>query len=278
MAFRQRKKGLAMWRKAMAFIFMLVSLYIVLLIGLYVFQRYMIYMPDRSQAFLNNDPVLSLETIDGLTLKSLFIEAKENTENKTIIVMFHGNAGHAGHRLDKAIPFIRAGYGAVIVGYRGYGGNAGKPSEKAFYSDAESLMGTLIEKGHAPENIILYGESLGTGVASYIAANYAIKGMVLETPYTSLANVAQGHYPIFPVKHLMKDRFDTLGRLKQITAPILFMHGTKDKVIPIHHSQDLYDAYQGAKQIKIFEGGTHNNLFDYGAADVSLNFIQGLNQ
>lgn len=261
----------------MAFSFMLVTVYIVILTGLYIFQRHLIYMPDRSQALLNNDSVLSVETIDGITLNSLFVESKQNSENTTVVVMFHGNAGHALHRLDKVIPFIKVGYRTLIVGYRGYGGNAGRPSENAFYSDADSVMQALIEKGHAPEDIILYGESLGTGVASYIAAKYpVVKGMILETPYTSLANVASGHYPVFPVKILMRDRFDTMGRLSQIKAPILFMHGTDDQVVPVHHSHDLYNAYQGTKQIKIFEGGAHNNLFDYGAADVSLSFIQGL--
>lgn len=266
-----------MLKKMMSFLYIIGATYLISLLVLYVFQRRMIYVPDQTAAFnVSEKRTLTYKTVDGLELTSFFSLPKIN--EKTILVLFHGNAGHAGHRYQKTAGFIQAGYGVVVMGYRGYGGNAGRPSENVFYGDADGLMQTLIEKGHAPENIILYGESLGTGVASYIATKYPVKGMILETPYTSLTNVASEHYPVFPVKILMRDRFDTMSRLSQIKAPILFMHGTDDQVIPMHHSHDLYNACQGIKQIKIFEGGAHNNLFDYGAADVSLNFIQGLNQ
>ncbi len=265
-----------MRKKLMDFVLLIVTIYLVSLVGLYFFQRQMIYFPNRSEAFGPSDPVLEVKTSDDLTLKSLFIAPRDKT--KPLLVMFHGNAGHAGHRLTKMGPFVQAGYGVLVSGYRGYGGNPGKPAENNFYADADRLMITLTEKGYSADKIVLYGESLGTGVASYVAANHSVKGLIFDAPFISLAQAAAEHYPIFPVKTLIKDRYDTIARINNIKAPILFLHGTEDRVIPFHHSEKLYDVFNGQKEFHVIEGGNHYTEFTVNPAaqEAVLTFLKGL--
>ncbi len=253
----------------------IVAIYVIAVFALFVFQRHIIYVPNKNDVFeQDQDYLLVHQTSDDLILSSFF-KAPQANQN-TIIVMFHGNTGNISHRDIKMAPLINAGYGVSILGYPGYGGNLGKPSETSFYLAAQSLIDALIEQGYEAKDMILYGESLGSGVASKMASIYNVKGVIFDAPYTSLYAVAHFHYPIFPTYLLTKDRYDTLARINDIQAPVLFMHGARDRVIPPHHSQTLYEAYQGAKKIKIFENGDHANLINYGADRVVLEFIESL--
>lgn len=152
---------------------------------------------------------------------------------RTVAVM-HGNAGHIGHRLGTAAPYVAAGYGVLLVEYRGYGGNPGRPSEEGLVADGRAALDWLAAEGVPPDRTVLYGESLGTGVAVRLATEYPVAGIVLEAPYTAVVDVARSRFWFLPVGLLLQDRFESLGRLADVSAPILVLHGTADRVIDLH--------------------------------------------
>jgi fermentation-respiration switch protein FrsA (DUF1100 family) len=227
-------------KKIMEFALTLLGIYLVILLLLYVFQRSVMYFPDTALAppetyGLSADSV-SLTTADNLTLTAWYIPAKDN--NPTI-VYFHGKGGHLGYRAEKFHAFANAGFGVFATSYRGYGTSEGSPSEQGLYADARAAISHMLTT-LTPENIILYGESLGTGVAAQMAMEHPnLRALVLEAPYTSVATRSQEIYPVFPAFWLVKDRYETLKKLPNIHLPILIFHGEKDRVIPIHHGRTL---------------------------------------
>ncbi|TFL18741.1 alpha/beta hydrolase [Jannaschia formosa] len=170
------------------------------------------------------------------------------------IVVFHGNAGTQWSQLP---PFAERGWGILLPAYRGFAGNAGHPHEAGLYADAEATMAQAAAMGLTPGEIVLYGESLGTGVATWIAARpEGWRALVLDAPYTSVADRAAESYPFVPVRALIRHEFDTAGRIGAVEAPILILHGTADGVIPISHGRALARLVPDARAVWI-EGGTH---------------------
>src|SRR5262249_18322551 len=146
---------------------------------------------------------------------------------------FHGNAGNLASRAERVRRFVARGYGVFLLSYRGYGGSTGGPRERAHIADAKLAYRTLRAAGVAARAIILYGESLGSGVAVQVAADDSVGGVVLDAPYTSIVDVAAGAYPFLPVRPFMLDRYETLRFLPRVTAPLLVLHGEDDEVIPV---------------------------------------------
>ena len=195
------------------------------------------------------------------------------------ILYFHGNAGNIGSRIDKIFPFSKAGYGILLAGYRGYGGNAGSPSEQGLLMDGRAALAFLAAQGATSENIVLYGESLGTGVAVPMAveaasSGAAVRALVLEAPFTSVVEVASSFYPIFPVRWLLKDRFDSAAIIARIGTPVFVYHGVKDTTIPIRFGRKLYDLAVDPKESLWVKGAGHNDLFAYEADLAVLEFLQ----
>jgi fermentation-respiration switch protein FrsA (DUF1100 family) len=258
--------------------------YLFFLVVLFTFQSSLLYHPDRSYP----DPLISgldmmqpikAVSADGIVLLSWYAKGQPK---KPIVVYLHGNAGNIGSRGHKVRPFLDVGFGVLLVGYRGFGVNTGKPSEEGLYADSRAALTILTEVGEWERPIILYGESLGTAVATNLAAELASAGtpaaaLILEAPFPSVASVAKYHYPFVPVKWLLKDHFDQASRISRISAPVLIFHGDQDKTIPIHLGKVLFDKALMPKQSKWFEGAGHNNLFDVGAGELSINFIRQLN-
>ena len=167
---------------------------------------------------------------------------------------------------------MRLGYGVLLAEYRGYGGNPGGPSEQGFYADGRAYIDWL-KREKKPEKIVIYGESIGSGTAVQMATEYDVSGLVLETPFTSLVDIAAAQYFFVPVRYLLQDRFDNIGKITKVKAPKLVLHGLKDGTIPYASGRSLFDAAPEPKNFVDFPDGGHNNLYDFAAADYVIEFL-----
>ena len=249
--------------------------YAALVAGLYLFQRQLLYHPDRTRPELLGLEQLGvreamLETEDGLSLLSWYLPARPG---RPVITYFHGNGGHIGYRAERLLHFAREGFGVLMAEYRGYGGNPGTPSEAGFYTDGRAALAFLDREGVAPNRLVLYGESLGSGVAVALAVDHDIAALVLEAPFTSVAEVAQCHFPYVPASRMVVDRFDSLSRIGKVRAPILVLHGERDRVVPIRYGRALFDAAPEPKEGWFAPEAGHEDLARYGSLDVVVAFI-----
>jgi uncharacterized protein len=268
--------GRAFARVLMWFVGVPLIAYLLVLAYLYVFQRQLLYFPDPTRPQLGVLAQLSvrevqLTTADGLSLLSWYLPARPG---RPVILYFHGNGGNIGHRADWVQRFAREGYGVLMLEYRGYGGNPGKPTEAGFHQDALAAYNFLEREGIAAERVVLYGESLGSGVAVHLAANRHVGGLILESPYTSVAAVAQFHYPYIPAARLIWDRFDSLSRIDRVKAPILVLYGGRDAIVPGRFSQTLFDAAPEPKESWFAPDAGHEELAGFGALDAVVDFLR----
>ncbi|MEX2643121.1 MAG: alpha/beta hydrolase [Acetobacterales bacterium] len=245
------------------------------------FQRSMIYLPDTGRP----DPavwgmpdvqVVTLQTADGLDLRAWYRAPRE--EGQPLIVYFHGNGGHLGYRSVKLRPYLQDGLGLLMVSYRGYGGNPGDPSEKGLMADGRAALDWVAERGMPPRRTVVYGESLGSGVAVAMAAERAATGtplgaVVLEAPFTSLAEAAAWHYPLLPARWLVIDRYDSLSRIDAIGAPLLVVHGEQDNIVPVSMGRELLAAADQPKAGMFPRLAGHNDLDAFGLADSVRDFL-----
>ena len=250
--------------------------YTLSVVALFTMQRSMIYFPDKSRpAPVKGAVIAKVITQDQLLLEAWYFPA--SIPSKPVIVFFHGNAGNYGGRLFKAQHYIGAGYGVLLAEYRGYGGNSGSVSEHGLYNDGRAYIDWLVnEKSVQIDNIVLYGESLGTGVAVQMATEYDVAGVSLEVPFSSLVDVASNQYPFAPVKYLLKDRFMSIDKIAKINAPLLILHGHKDEVIPFKFARKLFNKAVEPKKITEFPKGGHNDLYDFNAHTHVLGFLAGI--
>jgi len=243
--------------------------------GLYVFQRQLLYFPDRARPELFGLGQLGvreamLETEDGLSLLSWYLPARPR---RPVIAYFHGNGGHIGYRAERLLRFAREGFGVLMPEYRGYGGNPGTPTEAGFYADGRATLAFLDREGVAANRLVLYGESLGSGVAVALAVQHEIAALILEAPPTSVAEIAQCHFPYVPASRMVVDRFDSLSRIGKVKAPILVLHGERDRVVPVRYGRALFDAAPEPKENWFAPAAGHENLARYGSLDVVVGFI-----
>ncbi|PCJ97301.1 MAG: hypothetical protein COA45_10215 [Zetaproteobacteria bacterium] len=255
-----------------------VLFYILFMCVIFIAQRTLIYFPDKSKpALIHGVEVVKLTTQDGQHLEAWYIPP--TTENQLVIVLFHGNAGHYGHRINKVKDYLVAGYGVLLAEYRGYGGNSGAISEVGFYHDGRAYMNWLLKKKNVNiEKIIPYGESIGSGVAVQMATEYDVGGLVLEVPFSSLLDIASRQYPFMPVKYLLKDRYMNIEKIDKINAPLLILHGHKDQTIPFDSAEKLFEMAKYPKKLIDFPQGNHNNLYDFGASQYVLDFLAGIDE
>lgn len=254
-----------MTRSLLAFGGLALCLYAAVCAGLFVFQRALIYLPMDMPGTPSRHGVPEMRAVaarsaDGLALAGWF--APPRAPGTPVVVLFHGNAGNLASRSFKARAFLDAGLGVMLAGYRGYGGNPGAPSEEGLFADGRAALDFLAAQGIEAGDVVLYGESLGSGVAVRMASERRVAAVILEAPYTSLPDVASFHYPFVPVGWLARDRFDSVSRIAAIAAPLLVVHGDRDEVIPIALGQRLFAAAAEPKRAQWIAGGSHNDLWE----------------
>ena len=245
--------------KFLSLVLPLIGFYALIVGALYAMQRPMIFQAGMSPTppVFNNVPgfqEVSHRTEDGLDLRALYRPAASKAPT---LVYFHGNADGLSGSLRVTERLVAKGYGLLLVGYRGYDGNPGSPTESGLYADGRSVMRWLSEHGVPGSGTVLVGNSLGSGPATEIAATHPVAGLVLISGYTSLPDVAASAYPLIPVRLLMRDRFDNIGKINRVMAPILILHGTADRTIPYSHAVSLAGAAGNRAQLVPFEGSGH---------------------
>ena len=260
----------------------LLSFYILLLAVMFFFQSSFLYHPSidnylKDQAI--NEPSeiekVKITTEDNIELVAWFYN--KDIEIFKTILFFHGNAGSLENRTYKLNHFKDLNVNFLIIAWRGFNGNDGKPNEVGLYRDAKSAIKWLSLKGVTEKNIILYGESLGTGVAVDVAQNKNYAGVILESPYTSMVNMGKKHYPLFPVRFLLKDKFESYKKIKKVSVPILVIHGKIDKIVPFAMGKKIYELANEPKFFYFQEYGDHMVDYDEKLLSALKKFIQSLN-
>ena len=201
----------------------------------------------------------------------------KNLDKFKTILFFHGNAGSLENRTYKLNHLKDLNVNFLIIAWRGFSGNEGKPKEMGLYEDADSAIKWLKMKGINEKDIILYGESLGTGVAVEIAQNKSYAGVILESPFTSMVNMGKKHYPFFPVRFLLKDKFESYKKITNVSVPILIMHGKDDKIVPYDMGKKMYELANEPKFFYSQEYGDHMVEYDEKLLLALEKFIQSLN-
>ncbi|MDH3671539.1 MAG: alpha/beta hydrolase [Gammaproteobacteria bacterium] len=253
-----------MWNGIALIALTLVAAYLILATLLYVFQDGLIYYPARqlvvtpNQFGLDYEPV-SLETEDGVRLSAWYLEA--NPTPRGVLLFFHGNAGNISHRIVSLQLFNRLGLSTFIIDYRGFGESEGKPSEAGTYLDAEAAWRYLVEQRKIdPSQIVIFGRSLGAAIASYVASKHTPRALIIESAFTSAADLAGRYYPFMPVRWLTRFKYNTLDYVGTIKCPLLVVHSRHDNVIPFSHGRRIFDAAPRPKEFLEITG-SHNDGF-----------------
>lgn len=240
-------------------------------------QRHLIYYPGRAvpavETVLSGWSEVTLTTDDGLQLGAWY---RPPPEGRPLVVVFHGNAGTRADRADLGSGLAAAGLGVLLVDYRGYGGNPGSPSEEGLAIDARAAwqFATDRARGHS---VVLFGESLGSGVAVALATERPVAALILRSPFTSMPDVARVHYPFLPTDMLLRDQFRSADRIGAIDTPVLVVAGSADSIVPVEQSRRLFDLAREPKRLVIVDGADHNDrALSAGAALLvpSIEFIE----
>jgi len=210
---------------------------------------------------------------DGTRLIAWYARARPG---RPTLLYFHGNAGNLANRSERVRKYTVRGIGVFMLSYRGYSGSTGRPSERANVADAKLAYEALRKEGVAPEDIILYGESLGSGIAVQLAAEKPVGGLILDAPYTSIVDVAASAYPFLPVRGFMFDRYETMRYLADVHAPLLVIHGEDDEIIPVAMGRAVYAAANGPKELITFPGAGHSDHHLYGSGEEVFRWIDAI--
>jgi fermentation-respiration switch protein FrsA (DUF1100 family) len=185
---------------------------------------------------------------------------------KPTLLYFTGQSGSVANRARKIEAIAASGYGVFMVNYRRFGGSGGWPTERNNIADAVAAHAYLEEElGVSPRNIVAYGESLGTGVATRLALLRPVKSLVLEAPFTSVVDVGRQVWWFLPLRLVMTDQYRTIDRIGSVKVPLLILHGARDSMIPVTQARQVYAAANEPKTLAILRRGDHNDLFDHGA-------------
>ncbi|WP_321254481.1 alpha/beta hydrolase [Psychroserpens sp.] len=234
---------------------------------LYVLQEKLMFFPttltrDFTYNFQYPFEELFLEPENDVLINAVHFK---NENPKGVILYFHGNAGDLSRWGTITEYFVEKNYDVLVMDYRTYGKSKGKLSEQGFYDDAQFCYNYLKSR-YDESDIILYGRSLGTGVANYLASKNQPKQLILETPYYSITDIAKHRFPFFPVKSLIKYEFNSFEYIQNVKCPITIIHGTHDQVVPYSSGNKLFDiAPKSITKMKTIDGGRHNDLVNFDA-------------
>jgi uncharacterized protein len=255
-----------------------VLIYLVAAAGMFVLQRQFQYFPSRQNPApaavgLAGVTAEALATPDGETLVLWYAPA---AAGQPTILYFHGNGGEIADRADRLAAYRTAGFGVAFLSWRGYGGSTGQPTEGGLLTDARTAYDWLIARGIPPEKIALVGESLGTGFAVQLAAERPVGAVVLGAPYAAAVDIAADLYPWLPVRLLMKDQLRSIDHIGAVTAPLLILHGTTDRVIPFPQGQALFAAANDPKTFTALSGAGHEALYDPAIWALEIAFLHSI--
>jgi fermentation-respiration switch protein FrsA (DUF1100 family) len=242
---------------------------------LYVFQRDLLYRPPQTfrtapaAAGLPEAEEAVLATEDGEKVIAWYVPPHEG---KRVVVFFHGNGDTLALRVPRFRAVIADGTGLIALSFRGYAGSSGHPTERGLILDALAAYDYAVSH-YAPERIVVWGFSLGTGPAVALASERRIGKLILEAPYTSTADVAASDLPFISVRLLMKDQFHSDERIANVHVPLLVMHGERDPGIAIRFGRRLFALANEPKRFRAFPDGGHFDLDAYGASAVAVQFI-----
>ncbi|HXW40144.1 MAG TPA: alpha/beta hydrolase [Xanthobacteraceae bacterium] len=271
---RQRRRPLAMTLGWLAVIAL--CCYVGVATMVYFAQRALMYFPDTAPttpaaAGLPEADEVPLTAADGVHILAWHVAPQDG---KPVILYLHGNGGALRYRVGRFRRLIESGIGLVALEYRGYGGLPGSPSEHGLIADAEAAY--AFAAAHYPaQQIVLWGESLGSGVALALAAEKPVGRVILEAPFTSALAVGEHHYWYLPVRLLMKDQFRSDRRIAKVTAPLLILHGVHDHIVPYAMGERLFELANKPKHIVRFLDGGHEDLDANGALDAVARFLAG---
>jgi fermentation-respiration switch protein FrsA (DUF1100 family) len=251
-----------------------ISGYVLFVAILYVAQRAMLYHPvathlQPAAAGLPEAQEVVLDTSDG---EKVIVWHVPPRDGMPVVIYFHGNAEIVAWRAERHRALIANGTGLVALSYRGYAGSTGTPTEDGLHRDAEAAYAFAVGR-YAPERIVLWGHSLGTGVAVRLASEKPVGKVILEAPYSSVVDVAASVFPFVPVRWLMKDQFRSDERIAAINAPLLILHGARDDVIGIQFAKRLFALAHEPKRFITYDQGGHIDLDDYGAGAAARAFV-----
>jgi len=260
-------------------VLIILFLYFFVLLFLYFYQRSLLYHPNENNYSGDKISVdikkVKIITSDDIELIGWYHE--KNIKNYKTLVYFHGNAGSLENRIHKLNHFQDMNINFLIIAWRGFSGNTGKPTEHGLYEDGKSAINWLTKKGVDEKNLILYGESLGTGVAAHLAQNKSYAGVILETPFTSMVDAAKIFYPYIPVNLLLKDKFENYKKVKNINSPILVMHGEKDQIVPFSMGKKIFEIANEPKYSYFTKYDNHMMEFDEKLVLALKSFLKSLN-
>ncbi|MET0868282.1 MAG: alpha/beta hydrolase [Pseudorhodoplanes sp.] len=250
------------------------TVYLGLVAIMYFAQRALMYFPDTvrtapAEAGLAQAQEVKLRSADGTEVIAWHVPPKQG---KPVVIYFHGNGGSLKYRVPRFLSLIADGTGLVALSYRGFGGSKGSPTEAGLIGDGQAAF-DFARKQYPDAKLVLWGESLGTGVAVAIAAKNDVAAVVLEAPYTSTVDIAFASYPFIPVRLLMKDQFRSDERIGRVKAPLLILHGAQDRIIPISYGERLFALANEPKQFVRFARGEHENLEQFGASQAAHDFF-----
>ena len=256
-----------------------ITIYLIFTFILYYFQRSLMYHPTENN-YYGDELTVKIEKVKIKTEDNIDLIAwyhKKNIEDYKTILYLHGNAGSLENRIHKINHFKNMNVNFLLLAWRGFNGNLGNPTEQGLYIDAKSAVKWLIKQGVIEEQIIVYGESLGTGVATEISQNKKFAGIILESPFTSMVDAGTSKYPIFPIKLLLKDKYESNKKIKNINSPILVMHGKSDKLVPFWMGEKLFNMANEPKYSFFPEYDDHMMEYNKDLVNSLNQFIKSLN-
>ena len=241
--------------------------YAIILLLVFLFQPRLVYFPQAARELATTPRAIgldyedvSLHSADGVKLHGWWVTAQGA---RGTLLLLHGNAGNISHRLGYLAMFKRLGYSVLVFDYRGYGKSGGSPDEEGTYRDAEAAWQHLTEaRKLKARDIVVVGESLGGGVATWLAVKYPPRALILASTFTSVPDLGARIYPWLPVRLLARIEYANLDRIRLIDAPVLIAHSRGDDIIPFAHGEALFAAAREPKQFLVLSGG-HNDGFLY---------------
>jgi len=227
-------------------------------------QRTLIYFPDRdvpspAVTGLADVDVVQIPAADGVTLQGWFLPSRAQSPSPTVIV-FNGNAGNRAYRASLAAALRSQGLSVLLFDYRGFGGSGGSPTERGLYEDARAVRRYLAGRRDVrADRVVYFGESLGTAVAVRLAVEHPPAALILRSPFTSLADVGRLHYPILPVRWLLRDRYNSIDAIEGVRSPVLIVAGDRDRIVPLELSRRLFERTPEPRELVVVRGADHND-------------------